>query len=228
MKTYNQFFDHELSRYGKKLNNEKLLKSNIWINVNVDNYYSSNLYFFRKNEELSISREGIVEKGRWYYMGKDKLVIEENEKSFLFRLGYFDKRILVLRSDDLNYIAFFVNNKSRFDNINSIENILAIIEKKKVIRKEVMRFFLPILGSSLCGLGWYLNYIFDNPFLVNLLSASLIFIPFPAVMYIALIEKEYRYGSLFDALFFWWSIFCILGIIYITCGGIYTLFVKFF
>jgi hypothetical protein len=122
MKTYNLDFDRSLSRYGKKLNNEKILTKNNWVIVD-DSVDGKSVYFFGKNNEIVISNNGNIQKGRWNYFGKDKLVIEENEKSFLFELGYFDKNYLVLNEKGCKDYAFFVNEKSWNREFESVEEI---------------------------------------------------------------------------------------------------------
>jgi hypothetical protein len=89
MQTYIYDIIPSISRYSKQLNDETLLTSRHW--VVIDEIAN------RKNRELLISTNGLVEKGKWDYLGNDKILIEQNGKAFLFRHGFFEDDFLALK-----------------------------------------------------------------------------------------------------------------------------------
>ena len=73
---------------------------------------TKNVYIFRKNNELLISSNGEVEKGRWEYLGNNSLLIDKKDKSYLFKHGFFDENVLALKIDGREEYAFLVNKTS--------------------------------------------------------------------------------------------------------------------
>jgi hypothetical protein len=160
MKTYNSDFDESLFFFGEKKNNEKLLIKNNWVIVD-DSADGKSLYYFRKNNELFITTNGILDKGMWYCFGKNKLVIEENGKSFLFELSYLNNDYNVLKVDSWDEYAFFVNEKSWNKKPNSIMEIYDYIREKKLNRSykyKVFGIILPSFGIFL----YFLGFLFLN------------------------------------------------------------------
>jgi hypothetical protein len=97
-----------------------------------------NIYIFRKNRDLLISTNGLVEKGTWDYLGNDKILIEQNGKAFLFRHGFFEDDFLALKIEGGDEYAFLVNEKKYDENLNSVLSIHSFLTKKYIDSPVVM------------------------------------------------------------------------------------------
>ena len=131
MKTFLSDIIPKIQRYSVKLDNLTLLTNQHWVVID-DISVDKNVYIFRENNELLISRGGKVEKAKWEYLGHNSILIDRKDESFLFRHGFFDKDILALKIDDRNEYAFLVN-ETRFDkDLNSIENIIRFLSRQYI------------------------------------------------------------------------------------------------
>ena len=131
MQTYLSDIIPSLSRYSKQLNDETLLTSRHWVVID-EIANRKNIYIFRKNRDLLISTNGLVEKGTWDYLGNDKILIEQNGKAFLFRHGFFEDDFLALKIEGGDEYAFLVNEKKYDENLNSVLSIHSFLTKKYI------------------------------------------------------------------------------------------------
>ena len=131
MQTYLSDIIPRLSRYSKQLNEETLLTSRHWVVID-EIANRKNIYIFRKNRDLLISTNGLVEKGTWDYLGNDKILIEQNGKAFLFRHGFFEDDFLALKIEGGDEYAFLVNEKKYDENLNSVLSIHSFLTKKYI------------------------------------------------------------------------------------------------
>jgi len=129
MRTYLADIIPKIKRFSEKLDNLTLLTNQHW--VVLDELKNSKfVYIFRSNFELLISQNGKVEKGKWEYLGNNSLLIERKDESYLFRHGFFDANILALKVDGKDEFAFLVNENNYVGELNSIEKVLAFLERK--------------------------------------------------------------------------------------------------
>ncbi|KXK31195.1 MAG: hypothetical protein UZ12_BCD005000408 [Bacteroidetes bacterium OLB12] len=84
MKTYISDIIPKIERFSQKLDNLTLLTSQHWVVIEEIND-SKTVYIFRKNNELLISQNGLVEKAKWEYLGHNSLLIDMKQESYLFR-----------------------------------------------------------------------------------------------------------------------------------------------
>src|SRR5690606_22744832 len=98
MKTFISNIIPKINEYSKKLNVLTNFVDKYWILLNEEDN-TKLVYIFRGNNELLISLNGIVNKGKWEYLGKDSLLIEKENQTFLFRHGFLDDNIFVLKVD---------------------------------------------------------------------------------------------------------------------------------
>ena len=131
MQTYLSDIIPSLSRYSKQLNDETLLTSRHWVVID-EIANRKNIYIFRKNRDLLISTNGLVEKGTWDYLGNDKILIEQNGKAFLFKHGFFEDDFLALKLDGGEEYAFLVNEQKFDENLNSVMSIHSFLTKKYI------------------------------------------------------------------------------------------------
>ena len=114
----------KLQKFSKKLDDLTLLTNQHWVVLDeLEN--AKNVYIFRSNNELLISSNGKVEKGKWEYLGNNSLLIDRKEDSYLFKHGFFDENVMALKIDGKEEYAFLVN-ENRFDGeSNSKEKVLS-------------------------------------------------------------------------------------------------------
>lgn len=128
MKTFIADIIPRIQRYSQKLDNHTLLINQHWIVF--DEYNSSKkVYIFRPNNQLLISNNGIVEKGKWENIGNNSILIDINEESYLFKHGFFDQNILALKLDGKNEYAFLINENRYAGELNSIDKIIEFLSE---------------------------------------------------------------------------------------------------
>jgi len=137
MQTYFSNIIPRLSQYSKQLNDETLLTSRHWVVID-EIANRKNIYIFRKNRDLLISTNGLVEKGKWDYLDNDKILIEQNGKAFLFRHGFFEDDFLALKIEGGEEYAFLVNEKKYDENLNSVLSGHSFLTKKYIDAPVVM------------------------------------------------------------------------------------------
>lgn len=119
----------QLQRFSKKLDDLTLLTNQHWVVLDeLEN--AKNVYIFRSNNELLISSNGKVEKGKWEYLGNNSLLIDRKNDSYLFKHGFFDENVMALKIDGKEEYAFLVN-ENRFDGeLNSKEKVLQFLSNR--------------------------------------------------------------------------------------------------
>ena len=139
MQTFISDIIPKIQQYSQKLDDLTLLTNQHWVVIDeIDRV--KNVYIFRKNNELLISSNGEVEKGRWEYLGNNSLLIDKKDKSFLFKHGFFDENILALKIDGRNEYAFLINENKYNGELNSISRVLDFLNRKYLdptIKKEL-------------------------------------------------------------------------------------------
>lgn len=122
MKTYLSDVIPALRRHSKKLDDVTVLKNVHWKLVDEENG-SRVVYIFRDHNELLISKNGEVKKGRWEYLGNDSLLIEIAEKAYLFKQGFYNEYLLGLKKDGIDEYAVLVDEEKVDKDIRSIEDL---------------------------------------------------------------------------------------------------------
>ena len=116
----------KLQKFSKKLDDLSLLTNQHWVVLD-ELTKSKKVYIFRSNNELLISSNGKVEKGKWEYLGNNSLLIDKQDESFLFKHGFFDENVMALKIDGKEEYALLVN-ENRFDGeLNSKEKVLEFL-----------------------------------------------------------------------------------------------------
>lgn len=90
---------------------------------------TKNVYIFRKNNELLVSSDGEVEKGRWEYLGNNSLLIDKKDKSYLFKHGFVDENVLALKIDGREEYAFMVNENKYDGELNSFNRVVDFLNR---------------------------------------------------------------------------------------------------
>ena len=112
----------KLQRFSQKLDDLSLLTNQHWVVLD-ELTKSKNVYIFRSNNELLISSNGEVEKGKWEYLGNNSLLIDQKGKSYLFKHGFFDENVMALKIDGKEEYAILVNENRYDGELNSVEKV---------------------------------------------------------------------------------------------------------
>ena len=137
MQTYIADIIPKLQKFSKKLDDLTLLTNQHWVVLD-ELTKAKNVYIFRSNNELLISSNGKVEKGKWEYLGNNSLLIDRKEESFLFKHGFFDENVMALKIDGKEEYALLVN-ENRFDGeLNSKDKVLEFLSKKYLNISEAL------------------------------------------------------------------------------------------
>ena len=135
MKTFISDIFPKLQRFSEELNNLTLLSNQHW--VSIDNILTSKtIYIFRNNNDLLISNNGKVEKGKWEYLGNNSLLIDKGNESYLFKQGFFDENVLALKVDGNKEYAVFVNENKYNGELNSIEKVIDFLKQKYLDKSQ--------------------------------------------------------------------------------------------
>ena len=129
MRTYIADIIPKIKRFSERLDNETLLINQHWVVID-EVEKVKNVYIFRKSGELLISRNGIVTKGSWEYLDGNSMLISQKEESYLFRHGFFDENILVLKLDSKEEYGFLVNESKAGGELNTLEKTISFLETK--------------------------------------------------------------------------------------------------
>lgn len=129
MKTYFSELIPRIQRFSKKLDDLTMLTNQHWVVINeIQNYKI--LYIFKKDNQLLISNNGQVEKGKWEYLGNNSLLIDRASQSHLFKHGFFDENVLALKIDGKEEYAFLVNENKFEGQLNTADSIFEFLTEK--------------------------------------------------------------------------------------------------
>lgn len=154
MKTFFSEIIPKLQRYSQKLDNLTLLTNQHWVLIDEETQ-SKHVYIFRTNNDLLLSTNGKVDKGRWEYLGNNALLIERSEGTYLFRHGFFDENVLALKVDGKEEYAFFINENRYTGEVNSLNKVLDFLDNKYLLTyndsvKETESQSLPLIEEIQC------------------------------------------------------------------------------
>ncbi len=142
MKTYFADFLPKIQRFSKKIDDFSLLVNQHWVVIE-DIVNVKKVYIFRSNNELLISENGNVEKGKWEHLQQGRLLLEINQKNFLFRNVFFDENFLALAVDGRDEYAVMINESKWDDDINTIDKVAEFLNQKYAqpsIRDKIVNF----------------------------------------------------------------------------------------
>jgi hypothetical protein len=132
MRTFIADIIPQIQRFSQRLDNLTLLTNQHWVSIdNIAN--SKTVFIFRNNNQLLISKDGLVEKATWEYLGNNSLLIDKSDTTHLFKHGFFDQNILALKVDSKNEYAIFINENKYDGDINSVEKVIDFLHQKYVV-----------------------------------------------------------------------------------------------
>ena len=130
MRTYILDIIPKIRRFSRKLDDLTFLTNQHWVVIDdVDNV--KQVYIFRQNNELLISKNGKVDKAKWEYLGDNALLIDLKEESYLFKHDLFDE-ILALKIDGKEEYALLVNETKYGHELNSSKSVIEFLNKKYI------------------------------------------------------------------------------------------------
>lgn len=136
MKTFILNSINRLKSFSQNLDVESTLYSKSWEVFNETG--DKELFIFRANNELLISRNGIVQKGKWELLNIATLLIDVADKSYLLNAAYIEDKFLALKLDGTNEYMVMIETdmKDRFS-LNTIGSIEKYLEDRyKRIEQE--------------------------------------------------------------------------------------------
>ena len=126
MKTYISNTILRLRRYSKQLDAQSILYGKSWEVFN--DIGDKEVFIFRPNSELIISRNGLVQKGKWELLSITSMLIDIDNKSYLLNTAFADDKFLALQLDGNDGCIILIEsetNKQLFlDSISRVENYL--------------------------------------------------------------------------------------------------------
>lgn len=121
-------FVEKLKQHSKKLDNYAILNDQPWI-TRTENENERCVFIFRQKEnELLISINGKVEKGKWDYIPSMKsLLLETGKTTTLYNQGFLDDSVMILKVDGTDEYQLFVN-ENRIT--STVEKLLKEVENR--------------------------------------------------------------------------------------------------
>ena len=126
---------------GEKLENYTLIIDKTWLWVNPSDSVVKTSYIFRgKNDELLISLNGRIDKGKWEYIKNSNcLLIELDGVAKLFQILYIREHYLVFQNDFDPTLFVFVNEsfyRNKYAKLNSkiLDSVLRDIVEIEFIK----------------------------------------------------------------------------------------------
>ncbi len=136
MRTYVADIIPRIQRFSQKLDNLTMLTNQHWVLLD-ELTQSKVVYFFKANGELVIAINGKVDKAKWEYLGKNSILIDLKEESYLFRHGFFDENILALKIDSKEEYAVLINESKYQGELNSIEAVINFLSQNYLINPPI-------------------------------------------------------------------------------------------
>jgi hypothetical protein len=129
MKTFVADIIPSIQRYSHNLDNLTLLTNQHWVVID-ELGQSKTVYIFRNTNELLISTNGEVEKAKWEYVGQNSILIDrKDDRSYLFKHGFFDENILALKVDGREEYAMLINESKYSGELNTYSAVLNFLSQ---------------------------------------------------------------------------------------------------
>lgn len=129
MKTFLLSKVKRLKNYSQELDAKAVLHNKSWEVFNETG--DKELMIFRSSQELVISRNGIVQKGKWELLDIANILIDVGEVSYLLNASYIEDEFLALKLDGTERYMVMIeaDMKNRFS-LNSIKSIEGYLDNR--------------------------------------------------------------------------------------------------
>lgn len=134
MKTFILDIISKITSYSKELDDKSLIINKKWILVDESDEKSS--FIFRENNQLLISKNGIIQKSSWDYITNDLVSLEIKNINYLFTPSFLDENLFILKLDGRNEYVVFINENKVQGIINSLQQINDFIDTNYLNNKK--------------------------------------------------------------------------------------------
>ncbi|WP_312825688.1 hypothetical protein [Epilithonimonas sp.] len=143
MKTYFADIIPKIKKFSKRLDDLTILMNQHWISLEDINEVKR-VFIFRNENKLLISKNGIVEKGSWEYLGNDSLLLEMSEGNYLFKKDFIDENLIAFKQDSTDRYVLFINETKFHNELNNIDDVVRFLENKYY--KKIKEYNKPIIN----------------------------------------------------------------------------------
>jgi hypothetical protein len=143
MKTYILDIIPKIQKFSQRLDDLTVLLDKHWVFLDEENLSKSVFIFRKKNNQLLISENGVIEKGNWEYLGNNSILIERNNGTFLYRHGFIDEYVLALKIDEKDEYVLLINDEWFEKQLRTIGKILKFLNEKYIEGKEHYDISIP-------------------------------------------------------------------------------------
>lgn len=120
---------NRISNYSKKISEESNLCDKLWVKIDEIQIVKI-VYVFKRNGNLIISKNGEIEIANWSYLTKNAIMITDNKNSRLFKHGFLDENILILKLDGTDKFNFYANEEKFKKELNSPKDVFDFLQEK--------------------------------------------------------------------------------------------------
>lgn len=130
MKAYIQDLLPRILQFSKKLDNTALFIEKPWVLIDNDTSYYK--YIFKRDGQLIMSANGLVQVGNWEYFAEAKsILIDRIKDKVLLNHAFIDDAVMLLRVDGLNNSIFILANEAVIPNLDVVNYLKTIINKRQ-------------------------------------------------------------------------------------------------
>lgn len=128
-----------LKQYSQKLDAEAIFYNKSWVIFNDTG--NKEVFIFRPNNELIISQNGIVSKGKWEILPTSHILIDMADQSYMFNVPYISTELIALNLDGHNESMIMIEEnclqKNSLHNLQYINSFLDNILLLKNSRSQI-------------------------------------------------------------------------------------------
>ncbi|MCC9167055.1 hypothetical protein [Pontibacter harenae] len=121
--------DFSLKSFTENYYTFQILKNKVWI---VSEWIGDDISFiiFEPNNNLLLIKKGVVEKIKWEAVGKNRIIINRKEGSYIFKIELSEENLIVLKADNDDSFIFLINEPLYLQGIKSNEEVLNYLIQK--------------------------------------------------------------------------------------------------
>jgi len=153
-----------IKQYSKQLDAESILYNKSWEVLNEDN--QKEIFIFRPNNDLLLSINGKVQKGKWELLPNRNLLIDINNETYLLKPQFVDNQYLSLQlsgnDNSLILIDEDVKEQLLLNTLQAFEqHLLTTFEEKTVgIETNTPKEGIEYVGDSPVTKGCIIPFVF--------------------------------------------------------------------
>lgn len=103
-----------------------------WVLVNTIEEHKT-IYYFHKNNVLSIKKNNSISKAKWHYVSPDYIRITSNNEVNVIKISFRNKHILTLDIDKkFNELAVFINESKSEIPLNTHDSVTKFLHNKYI------------------------------------------------------------------------------------------------